>query len=214
MVQRSGGVLDRTLALNARLVIVCIAAHAVAFLGLHVLEPQVSPLSTVIGDYSTTESSWLATCAFVAFACLWATLAVATSAAAPGSRTMLVARLLFALAAVALLVAAVVPESADPRTGSSLARVQNLLARPGLFLAVLLASFALRRVPEWGDIGTYLVGLAVVCIVLLIATVGFLLNAGFGGLGQRALFVLLYFWAGIVAARVIRQGNATLSPAD
>lgn len=39
-------------------------------------------------------------------------------------------------------------------------------------------------------------------IVLLIATIGFLIEAGYGGYGQRAIFVLVYAWV-LIAARPI-----------
>lgn len=176
--------------------------HAVLFIGLHVLEPGLSPLSSIISDYSRTAHAPWATAAFVAFGIVWGVMAIALADAAE-SRALQVGRLLLALAMIAILLAAVFPETADPRTGSAAARIQNLAARPGLFLGILLVSLGVRREAGWEAVGGRLTGLAVGAIVSLIATIGFLLEAGLGGAGQRVLFVILYAWVWIAARRVI-----------
>ena len=112
-------------------------------------------------------------------------------------------------ASVSILFAAVYPETADPRTGSTLSRIQNLISRPGLFLGVVLVSFGLRRAPGWQDIGARLLGLAVLASTLLVLSVAVLLESGLGGLGQRAIFLLLYVWAWLVARRTLRDRGIT-----
>lgn len=198
--------------LAAQVALVATAAHAVTFLGLHLLEPQLSPVSSIISDYSGTASAWLAAGAFLIFASIWASLSVALSALPGRSRMMSAGRILFALGALAIVVAAVAPASADPRTGSVLANVQNVLARPGLFLGIVLVSVALRKAPGWEDIGLLLVALSTLAVVLLLATIGVLLDAGLGGIGQRAVFILVYVWVLLVSVRIIKKHGSIATP--
>lgn len=186
----------------ATIAIVATVTHAALLLGLHVLEPGISPLASIISDYSQTAHAGWATAAFVTFGIIWGAMAVALSGT-DDSRGVQVGRALFALAMVAILVAAIFPATADPRTGSVVARIQNLVARPGLFLAVLLVSLGVRRVAGWEAVAARLVGLATAAIVLLVATIGFLLQAGFGGAGQRVLFLVLYAWVWTAARNAI-----------
>lgn len=187
-----------------RLAVAGIAYHAVAFAALHVLEPQLSPLRSLIGDYASTPSGWLAASTFVAFAATWAALAIGLSWPTR-SRLLPAGRVLFGAAAVALLVAALVPSAADPRTPTALAKALNL-ARPGLFLGIPLVSIALGRVPEWKGSSRVLVVLALSAFILMLVSVGVLLEAGFAGLGQRIAFLLVYAWVGLVARGALAGG--------
>lgn len=181
----------------SKLAIAAVAYHSVAFAALHVLEPQVSPTRSLIGDYSPTDSGWLAASTFVAFAVVWAAVALALSG--PTQSMVLVAgRVLFAVAAVGLPVAAFVPSAADPRTKSALATALNL-TRPGLFVGILLVSIALARLPEWEGASWSLVILAVVAFAVMMLSVRFLLDAGLAGVGQRVVFLLVYAWVLLVA---------------
>jgi len=185
-----------------------VALHAAAFAALHILEPTLSPLSTIISDYASTGSAWLATAAFLAFAVIWAALALALAPVSPGRPLVRAGRLLFVLAVVGMVVGALMPETADPRTGSAIARLQNLAARPGLFLGVLLVSLGVRKAPGWTDLGPVLIGLAVLGVLVLLGTVGWLLPLGLGGVGQRVAFLLLYGWALLTARRIGRGPRA------
>lgn len=188
--------------LMARVALGATAAHAILFLALHALEPEISPVSGIISDYSgSVHASW-ATAAFLAFGLVWGAMALALSEAGR-DRTLTVGRLLLALATVAILWAAFSPASADPRTGSVAARIQNLVARPGLFLGILLVSIGLGRSPRWEATARALVILALSAAILLVITIALLLERGLGGLGQRALFLLLYAWVLLVARRIL-----------
>lgn len=193
--------------LASKVAIGAVGAHAVLFLTLHALEPGLDPVASIISDYAQTESAPLVVAAFLAFAAVWGSLAVALSAP-PSNAWLLAGRGLFALAAIAIVIAAVFPETADPRTGTAIARIQNLLARPGLFVGVLLVSWGLRRAPGWERLANWLLGMAFGAVALLGATIIVLLPSGVGGIGQRAVFVILYLWVWLIGRRIARSPKA------
>lgn len=80
----------------------------------------------------------------------------------------------------------------------------NLLARPGLFLGVLLVSVGLLRKPSWKTTGPVLLIISISSFALLIFTITILLPRGLGGIGQRLIFILLYGWAWTVARRILK----------
>lgn len=194
----------KTAELASKVAIGAVGAHALLFLTLHALEPGLDPLASIISDYAQTESAPVAIAAFLAFATVWGALAVALWTP-PRNPWLLAGRGLFALAAFAMIIAAFFPETADPRTGSVIARIQNLLARPGLFLGAVLVSWGLRRTPGWEDLAIKLIGMALGAAALLGATIAVLLQYGLGGLGQRAIFILLYLWVWLVGGRITRN---------
>jgi hypothetical protein len=188
----------------AKIALVCVSCHVIAFGLLHLLEPELSPISSIISDYSQTKSSGLATVAFLVFAAIWACLALALSQLPTRPLLVTLGQVLFGLAVLGIVTGAVAPSTADPRTSSLLSSLQNLVARPGLFLGVLLVSVGLRRVAAWADVAPKLIALSVLAIALLIATVGFLLELGLGGVAQRTVFLALYAWAVLVSLRIIK----------
>lgn len=113
----------------ARLAVGGVVLHAALFGVLHVLEPELSPFGSIISDYTATSSGWLATGAFLVFAAIWGSLALALSPISSGRALVLVGRGLFGLAVVGIAVGALLPETADPRTPSLLSRLQNLEPR-------------------------------------------------------------------------------------
>ena len=190
----------------SRLAVVACGVHALLFFALHVLEPGLSPASSIISDYAGAGQATLTAATFVTFAVVWASLAVALGAA-PSARTLDVGRALMALASAAILFVAVVPEWADPRAAGAVAQVQNLLARPGLFVAIVLVSLGLRPAPSWRRSRDALLGLAIGCALGLVLTVTVLLAAGYGGIGQRVLFLALYVWVWLAARPVWKAAD-------
>ena len=193
----------------AVIALLAIACHFVLFALLHWLEPQLSPKVSIISDYGETGSAWIGSLAFLAFASVWLALSFALPTALPDNWLLGAGRMLFALSAISIVAGAFLPESMDPRTAGPLAKIINLAARPGLFLAIVLVSAGLRRIPEWRDLSTLLLSLSIVAAALLPLTVAVLLDRGFGGVGQRAIFGLVYAWVLIVSVRLIAVGGRT-----
>jgi hypothetical protein len=188
----------------ASLAIAGVVAHIALFGLLHWLEPQLSPKSAIISDYAQTSSGPIATSAFLAFAGIWLSIALALAAASPRGSALTFGRVFLVLAAVGIVTGAALPETADPRTSSILASLQNLFARPGLFLAVILVSLGLRDASGWADLWPRLLALSSVAAAMLPVTIGVLLEQGYAGLGQRAIFALLYVWVVVVAIRLAK----------
>jgi hypothetical protein len=186
----------------ARLAMICILLHGLIFALLHFTEPQLGPLGSIISDYAQTPSSWLAKISLFAFAVAWLALGIALRTT-HGNRLVRVGRILLIMAFVAILAGIAFPESMDPRTGSLLAKIQNLISRPGLFLGVLLVSTGLGRLSGWKIVAPKLLALSIAAFVLLVFTIVYLLPSGLGGLGQRLVFLLLYVWVWLVASRLL-----------
>jgi hypothetical protein len=185
-----------------------VLAHATALAALHVLEPQVSSSAGMISDYARTGSGWLAAATFMVFAGVWASVAISLGAVRPRSRLLLVGRGLLVLAVVGITLGAIFPSAADPRTDSALARLLDLVARPGLFVGVLLVSVALLVRSDWSRVGRLLTALATLGLSLLVVTVGYLIERDLGGVGQRALFVILYVWVVLLGREMGKRALA------
>jgi Protein of unknown function (DUF998) len=188
----------------ALVAMVGVTCHAVLFGLLHWLEPQLSPKSSIISDYSATNSAWVTAATFVAFAATWFSLSLALSEASGASTVLAVGRALFLLAAVAILLGVLFPSAMDPRTPSTLARIQSVVSRPGLFLGLLLVPAGLRVVPGWSDLWPVLLTLAVICALVLVLTLTVLLERGLAGVGQRIIFGLIYAYVLVACFRLIK----------
>lgn len=187
----------------ARLAIICILAHGLIFGLLHFSESQLNPSSSIISDYFHTSSAWLVTIALLFFALGWISISIAL-VEAPQSRLISVGRVLFVLAFISIIIGVLFPASIDPRTGSLLSKIQNLLARPGLFLGVLLISLGLLGKSGWEIQSRILLTLSITASILLVITIKVFLPRGLGGIGQRLIFLLLYIWIWLAATRTIK----------
>ncbi len=191
----------------ARLSIVCMLAHGIIFGLLHLLEPQLSPSSSIISDYFLTSSNWLVTIALLFFALSWASLSVAL-VEVPKSRLIVAGRILFVLAFISIIIGIVSPASMDPRTGSFLSKIQNLFARPGLFLGILLISLGLSGKPGWDIHARILLTLSIIVSILLVITIKILLPMELGGIGQRLIFLLIYVWIWLITTHIIKLADS------
>lgn len=188
------------------LVIAGVILHVILFVALHILVPEISPISEIISEYSSSPYQILARAAFITFGLIWAMLAIILGITLSLKPIAFIGIGLLWLAALALIVSAVFPQAADPRdpanSGSILIPIINI-SRIGLFVAFILISMQLRKILLWQPIGKTLVILSVICVVIFILTIGVLLKVGYGGLGQRILFLFIYAWVTLVVSRVI-----------
>jgi hypothetical protein len=192
----------------AILAIICVLAHGLLFGLLHFMEPQLSPSGSIISDYKYTASAWLATLSFLFFATVWASLSIAL-AQVPRSRLILAGRILFVLAFIFILAGNMFPSSLDPRSGTLLSNLQNILARPGLFMGVVLVSAGLSGKTGWKSIARILLVMSIVAFILLIVTITVLLPRQLGGIGQRLVFLLLYLWVLLISYKILKINTAS-----
>lgn len=191
-----------------------VICHAALFGLLHILDPRIDPVLGIISEYVRGAAPGVARATFFAFAAIWGGLAVALGRIGGRNRLVLAGRILFAVAMIGVLIAGLVPAIADPRAEASsslLGTISGRIGRPALFVGVLLISVGARRIPGWEDTAGILVLIAVLGLLGLVLTLGLLLEAGTGGVGQRVIFVLLYAWAVLVALRILRRGGQPLS---
>jgi hypothetical protein len=157
-----------------------VTLHAILFASLHLLVPDISPISGIISEYSNSPYHLLARTAFITFGLIWVLLSIALGIALPLKPIVAVGLGLLWLAAIALIVSALFPQAADPRdpsqTGTLLIPIINV-SRIGLFVAIILLSIHLRHVFPWQPVGNLLLILAVICVITFLLTIGVLLKA-------------------------------------
>jgi hypothetical protein len=190
----------------SRMALWLVGIHALIFFALHFMEPKVSPIDGIISDYLTTPSKSLASFAFVVFAIIWVSLAVALSFATQNA-TIVIGRVLFVLCSLAILVPTAFPEASDPRSSGVIASLLNIFARPGLFVGLLLVSVGIRSTTSLKPLSLKLTLLSCVSFLLTIVTVSVLLKAGGAGVGQRIVFILIYIWIILLALNLRDQSK-------
>ena len=168
-------------------------------------------VSGIISDYGRREYAWLQRLSFVFFAVMWGALSGAMSIL-PQRRPTIVARLIFVAVVPLLLVGAVVPSAMDPRDPTFLSTALNA-SRPAQFVAMLLVSVGLRKSSGWEDRARVLLALTLAAFALLLVSLAVLLEAGYAGLTQRAVFAIFYAWVSLLSVRLIRASSQVPSRA-
>lgn len=183
---------------------------------LHILNPQMNPLSVTVSTYVVGHDGFLMTIAFLARGIgellLLAGLASGT-ARASRSKPGLV---LLALAVVCSFLVAIFPGLVAPFVPGGFQNADaQLLHGPGallgfssIALASLCWSFSLRKDPRWrtSTSVSLLLGL-----LILLALIGFLaIPKGLEGLTERVLEVFIICWLGFVAWRLSVQSRESL----
>jgi hypothetical protein len=162
---------------------------------LHVVSPEVDPVTRPVSEYALGDFGWLATIRTLAQGIGPIALAVALRRERLGALLLLVVGLL-------KLVMPLFPVDALGTTATSAGQVHDLLGNVTFFLfpvAALVLFRALRRM------GSRLA--PAVAVVLVIATAGVLVASAVGGFGlaQRAYLVLCALWLLLAALAVLRN---------
>ncbi len=176
--------------------IACVGYHALAMVSLHVLVPEVSPLSDMVGDYLSSPSQLLSRTTFLALAGALASLAFGLRPALPSGLRSSVATGLIVVAIPAFVGVAMLPGSAN-----QIARV----AQPAMVLTIIMFSLVLRGEPPWRSVGAWLLVIPALLVFLFVITIatGYLISIGLGGLANRLVLVLIYTWVVLVARGII-----------
>jgi Protein of unknown function (DUF998) len=182
----------------AALVAAVAAAVNLLVLGLlHVVSPEVDPVTRAVSEYALGEFEWLATIGTVAEGIG----AIALAVALRRERAAALLLLVFGLMKLAM---PLFPVDALGAPATSAGRVHNVLGNLTFFLfplAALLLFGALRRKGSRIAPG--------IAVVLAIATVGVLVGNAVGifGLAQRAYLILCALWLLLAAGAVLRSAS-------
>ena len=180
----------------AAVVAAAAAVLDVLMLGLlHVMSPEVDPVTRPVSEYALGDFGWLATIRTLAQGVAPIALAVALRRERAGALLLLVTGLL-------KLAMPLFPVDALGTPATSAGQVHNVLGNLTFFLlpvAALLLIPALRRrgsrpAPP-------------IALVLAIATVGVLVGNAVGGFGlaQRAYLILCALWLLLAALAILRN---------
>ena len=176
-------------------------AAAVDLLGLgllHIVSPEVDPVTRPVSEYALGDFGWLATIMTVAEG-------VGAMALAVALRRERVAALLLLVFGVMKLAMPLFPVDALGTPATSAGRVHNVLGNLTFFLFPIAALLLFRPLRRMGS------RLApAIAVVLAIATVGVLIGNAVGGFGltQRAYLILCALWLLLAAAAELRNLRA------
>jgi hypothetical protein len=162
---------------------------------LHVLSPEVNPVTRPVSEYALGDFGWLATIRTLAQGVGPIALAVALRRERVGALLLLVVGLL-------KLAMPLFPVDALGTPTTSAGQIHDLLGNLTFFLFPMAALLLLRALRRRGS------RLAPLTAVLLaIATIGVLLANAVGGFGlaQRAYLVLCALWLLLAALAVLRN---------
>jgi hypothetical protein len=188
----------------AALVAAVVAAVDLLVLGLlHVVSPEVDPLSRPVSEYALGDFRWLATTETLAEG-------VAAIALAMALRRERAAALLLVVFGLLKLAMPLFPVDALGMPATPTGLMHNVLGNLTFFLlplAALLLFGALRRRGSRLAPG--------IAVVLAIATVGVLVGNAVGvlGLAQRAYLILCALWLLVAARAVLRSLRVGLGEA-
>jgi len=187
----------------AALIAALAAAVNLLVLGLlHVVSPEVDPMTRAVSEYALGDFGWLATIGTVAEGVGAIALAVAW-----GERAADLLLLVFGLMKLAMPLFPVDALGAPATNAGRVHSVLGILTFILFPLAALLLFGALRRMGSRLAPG--------IAVVLAIATVGVLVGNAVGvfGLVQRAYLVLCALWLLCAAAAVLRNVRVGLGEA-
>ncbi len=179
----------------AWVVLAGIAYYVLVVAALHLLEPELDPLTTPISSYVKGRYPALATTTFFAFATLLTALGLGLRRTLPPRRMGRVGVGLIWVGAVGVAIAGIFP-------GPPMHAVGGAMAFPPLCVAVLILSYKFRRVPRWKDLGWLPAALGLLAVALFLFAITVLSGRGLAGLGQRLFFAALFSWIAVVAWRI------------
>ena len=171
------------------------AANLVILALLHVVSPEVDPVTRPVSEYALGRFGWLATIGTVAEGLGALGLAVAL-------RQKRAAAALLAIFGLAKLVMPLFPVDALGTPATPTGQVHNVLGNVAFFVFPVAALLLVRTL--W-RMGSRLAPVA--AVVLAAATVGVLVGDAFGvfGLTQRAYLILCSLWLLLTAAALLRS---------
>jgi hypothetical protein len=208
--------------LAARAVIGAAALALIALAALHILKPDLDPSRTMISQYALGPYGWIMALCFAAFAAASACLFAALIADVPSILGRIGLVVLLA-ASVGLAMAAMYPmdpvstATAQMSFTGRMHGVSFMIGVPGMVLAVLLLSIALRKQTTHASLpllpltGVVWLSLVVMIAIMLMVGPGKPPNPNgperFLGWPNRMLMVAYAVWLMVAAWPVARHGT-------
>ncbi len=190
-------------------VVIAGACATLAITMLHLLKPDLDPLSHAISEYVYGPYGALMTITFFVQCIGSLALAALVIRVETEGRRPFVGGILFVISAVGAAVAGVFPAdpvSPYPQTSNGIIHaVAGMIRFLALAFALPLLSSALSSVPDWRSVRKTLTILAILFVVTFLVSIFVLANLNWFGLGQRIFISLLLIWMFIAAYPVIRR---------
>ncbi len=186
---------DGTVRIPAAVAALAAAADLVILALLHVVSPEVDPVTRPVSEYALGAYGWLATIGTLAEGLGALGLAVAL-------RRRRLAAVLLAVFGLAKLAMPLFPVDALGAPATPTGQVHNVLGNLAFFIFPVAALLLIRT---FWRVGSRLVPAA--AVLLAAATVGVLIGDAVGvfGLAQRAYLILCSLWLLLAAVTVLRR---------
>jgi hypothetical protein len=179
----------------------------VAVVVLHVLRPELNPVSHAVSNYAIGSSGFLMISAFFTLALSEFALAQGLARSLTGSRSTFISLLLLSLAGAGLVVTGIFPgdvKSLHP-PGTAIAVIHWAGASTS-FLSLMIATFLLlncyKTDAHWQSFHRPACALAVT-IVLALAMFGLLATIGWVGIGERIYIAASVLWLLVTSVQLI-----------
>jgi hypothetical protein len=171
---------------------------------MHLLVPEVDPVSELLTAYLDSQYQWLSRVGIFLQGLAMGALGLGLYFRRIAGVWFKIALAFAAITAIGSFVVAVAPEADFARVG-----------RPAGLLTIVILSLRLRRERPWQAVGPYLPAIVIGVAALFIFIFGLTsLSAGVAGLGHRAALLLISTWIllvshGLLAAPVQEEAGAT-----
>jgi hypothetical protein len=158
---------------------------------LHIVRPDLSPLSERLSEYAIGPHGWMMTTAFVALGCALATLGLALLSQRPRGITWIIPATTVA-AGVGMFVSGVF-ETGDPPSSDAIHSLASISATVAVVAIALVHSLPAAR--RWSDVPIGGVGFVLALSAAALAAIAPVLHdTRWTGLGQRLLWIVLIAW--------------------
>lgn len=181
-----------------------IALFTACILLLHVLKPELNPISSTTSEYANGSFGWIMTLAFLAMSIATASIIVALARGAPSSRAVKIGQVILAVWVVSPVVAAIFPIDPMGAEVSTAGRVHSANGGIGFFCATVgtvSVALALSRAQGWADRkGALRVLAGLIAVGWIAGAITIPSGSPIAGLVQRVLLVFLVSWYFIIAS--------------
>ncbi len=189
---------------------VCILLFAILVMLLHVLRPQLNPLSHAISEYAIGPYGFLMTLAFIMRGLgglfLVVGLALGTTR---GSRSW-AGLVLLSLFTLCSFLVAIFPGNPQNTIVLLIHSVSALFGFSSLAIAALIWSRRLRKDPLWRSSAHVSLVLALLILLSLLFFIGLVIgpSSGFQGLAERVLEIFIVLWLCFMAWKLSLLASA------